>query len=357
MKKITVDMDMDAEVDAIVDFVGQKWTKIPDLRGLVEQVRDHALHDGRAGFNLSAFAAQLNELSDERMGFVESLLDDRDEQSMVFDYDGVRKAIDLFEKLAPTMYQATLSLDTDEQNKGSDELIKHLAKKIHREFPDLAKSKPLGWVELEKEYQELGGKDQYNFGPDMELYRGVDLKDRASHIVQKISLPHLMSCHKSEGQTPTSLLISSIYLHFKAACQWINTQKMFDALDVTLPIDEPRVLLGLELNQGSGSPHLDILIKLSKPLPSQEEYDSTLQRMKEYAALSAEGKAEFKANHDAYIKDMMTKVLTEDPARDQSIIEQEKQRRHEMKILLRHHFPSISPSVRLAPESTPGVSI
>lgn len=357
MKQITVDMDMDAEVAAIVDFLNHKWSAIPDLEEIVTRLRDQALYDSRAWFNKGTFTTRMIDLAEDRLKLVEAVLDDPDEKSMVFMYDNVRSALEMIRRPVEVMAEAALSLDVDNQKKYFEDYTRPIAKKLAKEFPRYAKSKPLGWAEFAKGYQEFAGQAEYDAKPDHELYQGVDPKGYSWHLVEKLALPYLMYDDKCQGRSPTYMLVSSIYSHFLSVSEFINTQKLIAAVEGYLPFDEPGLLLGLELKAETGNAHLDILVSKAGPLPSKDELDKNLQAKREFAALSAEEQAERRAANALRMKEMMSSMFNRDPAEEMRREEMRKQELQEMKILMRSHFKAQDPSVKIARQASSDASM
>lgn len=346
MKEITVDMDMDAEVAAIVDFVSLKWSPIKNLSELVTRVRDQALFDGRAWFNEGVFTSRMIDLSQERLKLVEAVLDDPDEKSMAFGFDNVRSALDMIRMPASTMHEAAHTLDVDVKNHYFEDYTRPLAKEIAKNFPGYSKSKPLGWAEFAKVYEDRTGDNEYDPKPDRELFQGVDPKGRSWHLVEKLALPALMYDDKGQGRSPTYMLVSSIYSHFLSISEFINTQKLIAAVENYLPFDEPTMLVGLELKGNTGNRHLDVLVSLAKPLPTQDELDRCLQNKREFALLSTDAQAERKAANAAHVKKMIDKMLNPTPEDEQRRMKEREQEMQNMKILMRSHFTDQDPSAK-----------
>lgn len=353
MKEITVDMDMDDEVTAIVDFVNQKWSPIPDLKGLITRVRDQALFDGRAWFNEGEFTLRLMDMSTQRVKMLEEILDDPAEKSQVLLYDNVRHAIDQIRSSAKIMREAGLSLDVDVQDKYFEQYTKPLAKKIQKDFPGFSKSKPLGWADFAKKYEDFAGQAEYRAEPDRDLYQGVDPKGRSWHLVEKLALPYLMYDDKCQGNSPTYMLVSSVYSHFLGVREFINTKEMIGAVENLLPFYDPAVSFGLVVPTNSGNDLVDILVGKLEPFPSKESSEESLRKLREFAALSEEEQAERKKSNAVRIKEMMQNMFSHDPVKEAAEREKEIAEVLEMKRMIRAKIVAVNPSAKVSMRQTP----
>lgn len=355
LKEITVDMDMDAEVTAIVDFISQKWSPIPDLEKLITKVRDQALFDGRGWFNESEFTLRLMDLSDQRVKMLEEIIDDPEQKSQVFLYDNVRSAIDQMRTSAKVMREAGLTLDVDVQDKYFEQYTKPLAKEIHNKFPGFSRSKPLGWAESAKNYTDYAGQEEYRAEADRDLFQGVDSKGRSWHLVEKLALPYLLYDDKCQGRSPTYMMVSSVYSHFLGIREFINTKEMITAVEKLLPFHEPRISFGLVVSTDTGNSLVDILVGRLKPFPTKKESDQSLLQQREFSALSEEAQAERKRINSVRVKEMIENMFRHDPVADAARQEQEMAEVLEMKRLMRDKIKSPNPSAttgrRQAPEA------
>lgn len=344
MKKITVDMDMDAEVAAIVNFVKQKWSPIPELEQLVTKVRDQALYNARAWFHEGKFSVKMIELSNQREKMVEALLDDPEEKSAASLYDNVVRALEQIRRPASMMRDAALTLDVDHENKGFDEFTIPLSKRLIKEIPGFSRSKPVGWAALSKNYPDHSDSAEYDYGSDRQIFQGVDPEGRTWHLVEKLALPNLMHDYKEQRRTPTYMLVSSIYSHFLGVIEYLNTQKMVSAIESALPLTEQGVVFNLKPEANTGNPHADILLAKITGLPSREQFERSVQNSRDFDALSDEEKTERKAANAVRIKAMMQKSFALDPEGEKRLIEQRRQETQEMKVLMRTYFPGVDPS-------------
>lgn len=343
-------MDMDSEVTAIVDFINHKWSPIPDLEKLVTKVRDQALYDGRAWFAEGEFSVSLIGLGTKRLELVESVLDNPEKKNLAFFYDNVRNALEQFRQSAKTMHAAALTLDVDDNRKHFEQYTKPLFNQLRKEFPGFSKSKPLGWAEFAKNYTDYAGQQEYRAEPDRELYQGVDPEGRSWHLVEKLALPYLMYDDKCQGNSPTYMLVSSIYSHFLGVNEFINTKNLIKAVKKNLQLNEPGLSFDLRIKPKTGNSHLDILVAKMQPLPTRQDFFKSLNSRREFEALSEEEKAERKRENAVRIKAMMENVFSRDPDPDPEADKAEKEKEDaellEMKRLMRAEFSGVNPSAK-----------
>lgn len=346
MEKITVDMDMDAEVAAIVDFVKQKWSPIPNLEQLVTRVRDQALYNARAWFHEWKFGAAVNDLAEQREKLLEALLDDPEEKSASSLYDNVVRGLEQIRRPCSTMREAALTLDVDHENKNFDDFTVPLSKRLIKDLPGFSKSKPVGWAALSKSYGDRSASAEYDLEPDRQLFQGVDPEARTWHLVEKLALPNLMYDYKEQGRTPTYMLVSSIYSHFLFVIENINTQKMISAVENAFPLEEPGLIFGLKLSPSTSNPHIDVLLASMSELPSKEMYERSVQNSRDFAALSDDEKAERRSANAVKIKAVMEQSFAIDPEKEKLLMEKRRKEIQEMKVLMRTAFQAIDPSAQ-----------
>lgn len=332
---------MDAEVAAIVKFIGKKWSQISDLNELVIRIKEKALFDGRSMFNEGKFAEQMIALSDQRLKMLEDTLEDPEEKSLALIYDNVISLLGQFRRTAGVMYKASLTLDVDVDNKSFEYFTRPIEKNLKREFPSFAKSLPIGWADFKKDYTDYKGQDDYRPYRDRNLFEGVDPKGRGWHLVEKLALPYLMYDDVCQGRSPTYMLVSSIYTHFIDIISHINTQKLIKSAEKILPLDTPGVLFDIKFSEKTENPHLNILIGMLEKTPTREEFESSLKNKRDFLALSDEEKAERKAKNAERTREMFSRILgnKDSSSRD----DKEKTDILKMKILMRGNFSGLDP--------------
>lgn len=100
------------------------------------------------------------------------------------------------------------------------------------EFKRVNKLKPLGWRELEKDYTDFKGIDDFNINVENSKFNGFkDNFSKSLSFVRKVSLPHVMYDDKCQGRNALMSLVSGIYTQAYDIISYNNTLTMIKELE------------------------------------------------------------------------------------------------------------------------------
>lgn len=339
MKELTVDIDLNEEVKAIVDFISDRWSPIKDLEKIVLQVRDQALNDTRAWFNSDKFSLHIQKMKRARGEFLEQDLEDPDEKQMCSMFDNIIAAMDMINRSSMVMHRAALTLDFDVEDKGFDDYVKPLQNRIAKQHKGLDHSKPHGWKEVKENYPESCDQNYDRVKDHLSAYKGVDPKGVTWHLAEKLSVYNLVEDYERQGRSPVYWLIASVYSHFQTINQFLNTEKMLQAIESTLPFDYKGVAFDLPSLGNSGSKLFEVLLKGLSDLPTRESFEKSVSSRKAPDTRSDSEKIADKKESARIISDMLSSMWSSSPEEEKLRMEKDRRELIKMKRRLRSDIP------------------
>lgn len=268
---------IEKEISEIVRCIESKWgvDKIKNPNGLVDYCKDLAFHDARAFIDSLEVFRKLEEV--ERVyGRYSS-----DPEAIIFSY--VNDHSNNFQEAAQTL---------DCSKWDFSRMASRAKQQVISKFELDSTIRPLGWADLEKNYVDFDGQEEYcntQLKVDREDFRIERFNSRTHSFYSAISLPYVMYECMGQGRSPRDTLISSIYSHFLQFREKMNTEKLLeDIKSVALSIKESG-----SFDIKSLGPHSKVIFK-GFDLKSKIEENESMRKWKETEATEAPSKEEIK---------------------------------------------------------------
>lgn len=296
MKELTFDIDLDQEVRALAAFVAKKWTPIAGLEEMFREIRDVALHAGRAWHDRYELGHFAHELRDQREKLLATTLQSPAEKDRAVDYDAIGHYLFEAFMLSMDLHDNGLNLDGKwDYSRKVSALVARMAQK----YPDLLGARPLGWDALAANYTDFDGQEDYDPRPDMDLFEGCRVEGAtSSHFPYRVALPYVMYDEKCQGYKAHHVLVGSVFAQFLGIREYLNTEGAKRALQAWFDKQAPQ--LTFQAPQGLDHPLLRVIAKLAKPAYGEQEYREACRKQAEWLALSeAEKEARRNANKDS----------------------------------------------------------
>lgn len=267
MKQLSIDINLDDEVQAIVAFLTYKWEPLANLTGLISAIRDVALHDARGWVDRFDAGSAADDLANARR----TLLDTEVGPDADY-YDAYQHILDSAFRLGDTFYNTGLNLDGPwnyEKN------VKRLAWRLTGDFPGMTAWVPTGYAQA----KELNCHDlceAYEPALDRELFNGSKVEGILSGTLpMRVALPYVL-VEQDRGREPWITVIGAVYAQFLGIASFKNTAGFVAALSTAFPTDTPAVVFALpDLPE---NPFLRALVQLSGPLPTELAYKGALRQ-------------------------------------------------------------------------------
>lgn len=202
---------VEKEISEIVRCIESKWgiDKINNLSALVDYCKDLAFHDARGFIDSLEVFRQLEE-----------------KESIHGRYSSVPETILLshVNVFSNKLKEAAQTLDCSKWD--FSRMSSRAAHQVTSKFELDATIKPLGWADLEKNYVDFDGQEEYcntQLKVDREDFRIERFNSGTHSFYSAISLPYVMYECMGQGRSPRDTLISSIYSHFLQFRERMNT--------------------------------------------------------------------------------------------------------------------------------------
>lgn len=291
MKPLAVDINLDEEARHVGDFLSAKWTPVANLLPLVLEIRDAALHAARAWFDMYSFGEHAGVLEERRADLITSNLSPSSDLSTANRndlrfHDALCTLLSQADLASREVREAALALDGPWD---FSMRVRALYRQLSQRYPDLAKTRPLGWDELAEGYSDFDGQEEYTPWPDRDLFQG----SKAPHthgggeFPHRVALPYVMYDEKCQGLKASESLVGSIFAHFLGLVEALNTWRMCEDLVGALPdLECPQVLFERQLE--TKNPVLKVLFAQARPAPSRDDLTASIQARAAFTALPEE---------------------------------------------------------------------
>lgn len=281
MKAMHAALNLDEEVNALADFISQRWEPITDLPELFAEVRDVALHDARGWLDNYMVSMCAHELYDARQKLLSPSVSNPG----------------LFDAVCHFLLQVSLnarSIHEAGRNLGGDWDFSRRANRVYyamsEKYPALANARPLGWDELAKDYIDYAGQEEYNPREDIQLFNGVNSEFNAApgfHI--RTALPYVMYDEMCHGRKAARMLVAAAYGHFLFIAEQLHAYTVCDALRQLGNLHVPELAFEVSwIDEANANPFIKVLKMLADAPHTKAEYDQSLAAVAEFNALSTE---------------------------------------------------------------------
>jgi len=303
MKTLNESISLDDEVKAIATYIGLKWTPIGNLESLVQDVRVAAEHAARALFEEHPVWEVTVAAEDAREAMLKQKYGDG--RPTLKYYDAGCQLIDNIRGGLKDVRTAALNLDGKWDY---EHIVNKVFQTLKPKYPDLVRARPNAWAELEANYDDDDGQEEYDSRPDRALFQGSKAEGTLSgDFVFRTALPYVMYDEKCQGPKAHSVLVGAIFSQFVLITEYLNTKKAckdLEAVIATLPQEHV-----FELTISPQTPVLKALIKLGKPYATRLDYEKAVAQVAAYDALSDAEKGlkeiENQASMDAFMAKLM----------------------------------------------------
>lgn len=299
MKQLTDTIDLDQEVQAICQYIALKWTPIENAHAIFSEIRDEALHHARAWFNKYSVGEVAHKLHSARNEALQKSDLTQAAKLLACYYDSASGLLDDIWMKSAALRDAATSLD------GSwdySKTVSALSEKLLQKYPQLSSARPLGWATLAKGYCEFDGQDDYEPGPDEDLFEGTRAESMSSgHFVYRTALPYVLYDEKCRGLKAYKVLVGAVLAQFLCIQEHLNTVRMKRALEDWAKAQPEHLVF--DALPAPDHPLLKALATQLKPPLGEQTFNEALKAQEEWAALPDEEKA---ARKKAYAKDIST---------------------------------------------------
>lgn len=304
MKELNPEVNIDYEIDAIVDFVGLKWTPIDNLKEIVTAIKDKATHDARALFDTYDVFEYAHPLIEARRNKLEQVSNSKS----AYLYDHTCHLLNEIIIHSSKVRDGALNIDG---NWYFENKTKPIVKGLIKQYPELSKIKPNGWNAFIKNYSDFDGQEEYDPEEDRNLFRGVNTESAcAADLPGRLALPYVAYDDRCQGRKPSEVLIGSIYAQFIRIMEYKNSLGVCNALEALgLPNTDSLVF---ELNIKTDNPLLKVIMALASEPYTEDDYLESLAETAKFEALPEEERRRIKAERAEEISQMLSDMLKTD---------------------------------------------
>jgi hypothetical protein len=284
-------VSIEAEINAMVEYLATRWENLPDLATMFAAIQKQVSHDARYWVDVYPLASAFHERAKRRTRFLEESTVDEDEKRYMPTYDQCTSVLRDMSTFAHRL--GDIGKDIDGKWDYSAR-VRHLYQKILPQFPELNRSRPRGWENLEKGYQEQAGIYEYSGSQqrvDEDAFKGADASGSgADAFPTRTALPFVMYDDRCQGRTASYVLVSAAYGHFIAIQEHVNTRRMLEEFE-SLPLrdTEPGPLFDFSLE--SQNPLMAALLEICRDAErpaTREDYEKALESARAFQKLPQE---------------------------------------------------------------------
>ncbi len=304
IRELTADvsLDLDEEVAALVEYVDNRWEPMPQRFELFKDIRDKALFQARGWFSDYEVTHKARTLRETR----ETLLAPADAV-----YDAVCHFLDeVFFKMSTI---ERVGRDLDGPWDFSDR-VSSVYSEMLKKYPGLANTRPLGWTELEKGYEDYDGMEAYDSAPDIAEFRGIN-SDSASApgFHGRVVLPWVMYDEKCQGRKAPYVLVSAVFAHFLFIASKQNAFLACEELGRIANLQAPGLVFEVEWQPSAGNnPCINSIRELARAPHTKTEYEEHLRATDAFDALSEEEQEAAAIERDLTVEQIFAEILSEE---------------------------------------------
>ncbi|MCC5612248.1 hypothetical protein LC612_37395 [Nostoc sp. CHAB 5834] len=304
------------EIEAVTQYIAEKWSVGPCVGSMVSDVATRALFDGR--WYLDGYEAwfKLHQRLEARRDLLKGAYPTN--AAIAQAYDG--------SCLQMTFLGGSLSiLESHCRRSGSSPDFTTRAETVfQRAFsmhPGLEGAYPAGWTHDIPEDIDGLSADEYEKGQlalDEAAFGGGTAGGES--LPYAVSLPSVVHEGYRRKYKPGQVLVTAVYAHFLKFVSHLNSQAIEKALH-SLHLQDTSPHLVWNVNLDSTNPHLWVALKLSEHqfhrqgqivLYGEAGYANALAALREYEQLSDDDKAKAQAQSAADLDQMMSENETDE---------------------------------------------
>lgn len=279
MKTVTLQLNMDDEINAMEQQVLATWSNVRDIRPALQALYTQAAHDTRAFFEDFEPSMLCRSLSEARVAEIEKLFDDEDQKNLCGYYDSVASTLRQIDNGMSYVLSASRNLD------GPWDFAEKLTvpfKALVKKHPGLAHASP----KSDAENVEFQG-----------CYIGAV---RSPEFSERITSQYVGYEVDGHGKGAAYVLIGAAYAHFMGICEQINTLTLMRDIQGLFDINEPTIKFGKVIEGSVGNKMLDTLISLAEPMQEEKDFVDAVANMKAFRAMTPQEQTK-KASADMHI--------------------------------------------------------
>lgn len=300
MKAFKPDLSISEEIQAVVDFISEKWGPIENLNAAVSAIQKAAFHDGRATFDALEVGTFISDIQRRRSSLLESLHEDPVEKDYAPMYDALIQALSNISTELNNYAQAGMNVD---QKWDFTRQVTAAQIAAGRLAPDLTNAIPRGFEAYKAKYPDCDGVDDYRPEDAKALFKGSDIEThRTAAFVDQLSLHNLQWVDDRHGRKPQYMLISAIYAHFSMIQDKITTHQLKASIDRLADWDLPILTFETPDFDPNDNVMLGLLLKHVRESYTREEFENSVKTRIEF---DAKPKEERDAIHAANRERMM----------------------------------------------------
>lgn len=320
MKKLTLDFDANAEVQAVCDFISQKWTTIPNLKDLVSEIQQKAFRIGSSWIEQYDTVNAAHDLRDLREEHLKKLLTPEEGEQIAY-YDAYCSFIMQVSLKVRTLREVGMNYHSTWDYSRE---VNRLYASVYERYPELTTAKPQGWAELEKDYVDFAGQEEYNPRPDRELFQGVDSSALGfAGLTYTLALPYVMYSEFCQGRSASRELVGAIFSHFLTIRESLNGMQ-FDAELRRVMAEAPAEPVFYLKSFPSDNPFLQVIFKDWVQSDNQETlFKACVANRAATKELTPEEQAESERERAAYIEELIRSLKNPNPAEVQEATDRE----------------------------------
>lgn len=314
----TTEVDIEAERAAVAAHIKANWAPLEGLDQIVKYVQEQAFNRGRAWFDSHPVWLRISKMEDARTAQLEVALPSEEERRLGPYYDRPSVAMRYMGMHADALRKAALNLDG---RWDYGRVVDAVYAELRKEYPELAKARPLGWAELAKDYIDFDGMETFDHKANAASFKGANTATAGSgDFAMRTALPYVMYDETCQGRKAAAVLVGSIFSHFLGIVAHRNTQGLLASLG-KLPVDKlpASVMQGATLT--SFNPLLQALIFMAeasadnreRDLTSAEAYATALANARTFAALPESEKEVIRATNLKDLDETMHSIVAADP--------------------------------------------
>lgn len=329
MKTLTTDVNLDEEVMHLAEFIRRKWTPIANLESLFTEIRDAAVTAARSWFDWYPLWEAAVALQKERQTLLQTTYGRQVSADL---YDALSTLLDSIAGESRDLSDAARSLDGKRWD--FDACVRMLEVRLCDRYPELAGVRPLGWDELGKGYRDFDGQDEYDPGPDQDLFKGSNVQGvRSADFPGRIALPYVMAGERVHNRKASVALVGAVYAQFLGIKEFLNTHRLVQDLVEALPQLQVPAVLHVR-NVTTENPFLKVAVECAPPVATSADFEEHLARLAAFNALTEEERASRQAERNAVVQKLLAGLTSSNPEEDKKYAAEKERKR----LLLRAAF-------------------
>jgi hypothetical protein len=314
----TTEVDIETERAAVAAHIKANWAAIEGLDQIVKYAQEQAFNRGRAWFESHPVWLRISAMEDARTAQLEAALPSEEERRLGPYYDRPSEVLRYMSMHAEALRKAALNL---EGPWNYEKAVNGVYAELRKEYPELAKARPLGWDELAKDYSDFDGMESFDHKANAASFKGADTSTAGSgDFAMRTALPYVMYDETCQGRKAAAVLVGAIFAHFLGIVSHRNTQGLLASLG-KLPVDKLPANVMQEATLTSVNPLLQALIFMAessvdnreRDQTSAEAYATALANARVFAALPESEKEVIRATNLKDIDELMHSITTKDP--------------------------------------------